>query len=353
MEDINSMDNIVSARRLRKSALKKINSNGIEISNFEIGNKIKEHENFDLDSVEDSKKLKFSFKKKLFIKFFLSINIVFLTLICKLTLKDQVLNNKYAKIVINQYEKDYSKLQVLEKLEKFCNDNFKTLQYIIPNKFLNYINYNYSNFVKEKIINFDVKEEIFSLLNGKENNVNDISNNSIDKNNQEEISGIGGGDPIEATNMEEVASTVSTMENNVDEILNKKINIILPVNGKITSRYGAREQIFDNVNPYHTGIDIANILNTQVTSSTDGIVKKVEEMNKYYGNNVEIETDGVIFKYAHLNKIQVKQGSSIKQGENVGLMGSTGMSTGPHLHFEIKINGNSVDPEKILDFNRS
>ena len=73
-------------------------------------------------------------------------------------------------------------------------------------------------------------------------------------------------------------------------------------------------------------------------------------MNKYYGNNIEIEKDGVIFKYAHLNKINVKKGDSIKQGEVIGLMGSTGMSTGSHLHFEIKINNRTIDPEKIIKF---
>ena len=140
------------------------------------------------------------------------------------------------------------------------------------------------------------------------------------------------------------------MDIDVNEILSKNIDIIVPVKGTITSRYGVREQIFDNVNPYHTGIDIANKNDTEILSATEGVVVKTEKMNKYYGNNIEIEKNGVIFKYAHLNKIQVKEGDIVKQGDVIGLMGSTGMSTGPHLHFEIKINNRTIDPEKILSF---
>ena len=150
--------------------------------------------------------------------------------------------------------------------------------------------------------------------------------------------------------VEEITTTssqVSLMEMDKDEILSKNINIILPVNGTVTSIYGAREEVFENVG-YHTGIDIANSLNTEIKSATDGIVVLAQNMDKYYGNNIEIEKDGVIFKYAHLNEIKVSVGEEVTQGQIIGLMGSTGMSTGSHLHFEIKINDRSVDPELII-----
>ena len=66
------------------------------------------------------------------------------------------------------------------------------------------------------------------------------------------------------------------------------------------------------------------------------------------GIKVEIESNGVIFKYAHLNQINVSEGDSVNQGDVIGLMGSTGASTGSHLHFEIRINGRSVDPELLV-----
>ena len=160
--------------------------------------------------------------------------------------------------------------------------------------------------------------------------------------------GVGGGEPLEAKLIEE---NLTQSQKDVNEILLKKLNIVKPVEGTFTSGYGDREQIFEGVNPYHTGVDIANLLNTQIKSATDGKVTKVMENDKYYGNFVEIELDGVTFKYAHLNEILVKEGDNIKQNDIVGLMGSTGMSTGSHLHFEIRINGRSVDPEEILDFN--
>ena len=138
------------------------------------------------------------------------------------------------------------------------------------------------------------------------------------------------------------------MDLDIQEILAKNINISCPVNGTVTSIYGAREEVFKNVG-YHTGVDIANVLNTPVCSATDGVVVKTQDMDKYYGNNIEIENNGVIFKYAHLNQINVKVGDNISTGDVIGLMGSTGASTGSHLHFEIKINGRTVDPELLVN----
>ena len=134
----------------------------------------------------------------------------------------------------------------------------------------------------------------------------------------------------------------------VEEILSKNISIVQPVYGTVTSLYGAREEILAVVG-YHTGIDIANAYNTQINSATDGKVIKAELNNFYYGNNVEIENDGVVFKYAHMNKILVNEGDNVKQNQVIGLMGATGQATGSHLHFEIRINGRTVDPEMVLE----
>ena len=101
------MENMVSARRLRKSMLKdvggKVNLGDIGISDVTIKRKIKQHENesfFDEEESCEERKKVGNFKKKFFIKFFISVNIIFLCLICKLMFKEQVLNNKYAKYII-------------------------------------------------------------------------------------------------------------------------------------------------------------------------------------------------------------------------------------------------------------
>lgn len=358
------MENIVSARRLRKSMLKdskgKINLGDIGISEIELKKKIREHEKEkfieDKDELEldNIKRFNMKFKYKFFIKFFVAINIVFLCLVCKLMFKEQIRSNKYAEYIINEYNKDYTKIGTLEKIEELSKKGYQIGKYIIPEGVANYISSNYLKYIKPNLAYLSLKDELINVINSNIKKEENVQNTEILENTNSDTiqnEGVGGGEPYEEAKLEEVISAVSIMDMDVNEILSKNINIIVPVSGTITSRYGAREQIFDNVNPYHTGIDIANKNNTQICSSTDGIVTKTEKMNKYYGNNIEIEKDGVIFKYAHLNEIQVKEGDMVKQGDNIGLMGSTGMSTGPHLHFEIRINCRTVDPEKILSFN--
>lgn len=367
------MENIVSARRLRKSMLKSnkmsYNSIGdIGISEYEIKKRVRQHEkeeklSDEYDENEENKTF-LKFKIKLMIQIIIAINIVFISLILKLTFEEKVLNNKYAKIIINEYNKDYSKVGVLEKIEEYTKKCYKVGKYIIPEKIANYTSSKYIEKIKPYLVNFSLKEEVLNVFNNTTNNIesnddnsNSNTNNNNSTNNNEKIEdiGMGGGEPIEQSaivegKLEEAVSAISIMDSDAEEVILKKINIKVPTNGTITSRYGVRNQIFDNVNPYHTGIDIANKLNTEIYSATDGTVKSTENMNKYYGNNIEIEKDGVIFKYAHLNKINAKVGDTVKQGDLIGLMGSTGMSTGSHLHFEIKINNRTIDPEKILNF---
>ena len=68
-----------------------------------------------------------------------------------------------------------------------------------------------------------------------------------------------------------------------------------------------------------------------------------------YGNHYQIQIDDVIIVYAHCKKLYLKEGDTVKQGQNIAEVGSTGNSTGPHLHFEIRRNGKKIDPQLVVD----
>ncbi len=123
---------------------------------------------------------------------------------------------------------------------------------------------------------------------------------------------------------------------------------IRPAVGPVTSPYGPRRSGF------HYGIDIGNKRGTSIVASASGVVVNVVSHCKEgssscggrYGNYITIEhPNGMQTKYAHLQKISVSVGQSVSQGEQIGTLGNTGRSTGPHLHFEvIKSNGSTTRP---------
>lgn len=130
--------------------------------------------------------------------------------------------------------------------------------------------------------------------------------------------------------------------------LSKKLSFQMPVNGRISSDFGNRFHPIDRKMKFHAGIDIAVPLNTPVGASADGVVK-FAGWSDGYGNLVIIQhLDGRESRYGHLNEIQVAEGEKVSGGQQIALSGSTGKSTGPHLHFEIRENGEIVNPFKIL-----
>ncbi|MBQ2938427.1 MAG: peptidoglycan DD-metalloendopeptidase family protein [Clostridia bacterium] len=123
---------------------------------------------------------------------------------------------------------------------------------------------------------------------------------------------------------------------------------IRPVQGTISSRFGQREPTTSTVPKNHTGIDIAASIGTKIIASTGGEVVLASEEGDY-GKHLKIQIGEVSVIYAHCNKLYVKQGDKINQGQEIAEVGSTGNSTGPHLHFEIRISERKIDPEKILE----
>jgi murein DD-endopeptidase MepM/ murein hydrolase activator NlpD len=130
-----------------------------------------------------------------------------------------------------------------------------------------------------------------------------------------------------------------------EETTTKLGNFSWPVTGMLSSRFGMRW------GRPHNGIDIANSgkSNTPITAAMSGVVSDAYFDRSGYGNLVIIDHgDGVQTYYAHLSKITVKEGEKINQGDMLGYMGSTGNSTGYHLHFEIRKNNRPLNPLKYL-----
>jgi murein DD-endopeptidase MepM/ murein hydrolase activator NlpD len=127
-----------------------------------------------------------------------------------------------------------------------------------------------------------------------------------------------------------------------------------PMTGaRITQPFGPSDLVLEPpLGPYphfHTGIDIAAPLGTPVLAAADGIVVGVAHTSVGYGNYVMIaHGGGVITLYAHLLETDVSMGDRVARGKKIGLEGSSGLSTGPHVHFEVRINDQVVDPMRFL-----
>lgn len=137
-------------------------------------------------------------------------------------------------------------------------------------------------------------------------------------------------------------------------LLEKKKNLlastpsIMPTMGTRTSKFGYRLSPFTGLKEFHAGLDIANRRGTKVFATANGKISYAGK-RMFIGNEVLIDHGhGIVTKYGHLSKILVKAGSRIKRGDVIGLMGSTGRSTGPHVHYEVRVNGIPVNPEKYI-----
>lgn len=140
---------------------------------------------------------------------------------------------------------------------------------------------------------------------------------------------------------------LSQMEQDANNIKNT-ISFIKPLEGTISSMFGLRNPTTAFVPKNHTGTDIAAVTGTKIMSATEGTV--IYAGNKGdFGKHIKIQIDDVIVLYAHCNKLYVKEGDVIQQGQEIAEVGSTGNTTGPHLHFEVRYQDRYVDPQLILE----
>ena len=121
-----------------------------------------------------------------------------------------------------------------------------------------------------------------------------------------------------------------------------------PVSGKISSRFGKRTDPVNKKKAIHEGVDIKGKRGDRILATASGKVIKATK-NGGYGNYVEIDHgNGYITAYGHMQNYLVKKGERVKQGQVIGQVGSTGRSTGPHLHYEIQLNKKPIDPVKFI-----
>ena len=123
---------------------------------------------------------------------------------------------------------------------------------------------------------------------------------------------------------------------------------IRPVKGWLTSRFGYRISPFTGRKELHKGLDIANREGTQVVAPADGIIKYAGRKG-LMGKTIDIDHGhGMLTRYGHLKELLKKKGDPVKRGDIIAELGDTGRSTGPHLHYEVHLNGVPVNPIKYI-----
>ena len=157
-----------------------------------------------------------------------------------------------------------------------------------------------------------------------------------------------------AHEIERQQERLSALEN---LLLDRKLNAAVtpsgwPVEGGwISSGFGVRADPFNGHQSYHEGVDIASNMGSPVQAMGDGVVSHSGE-KAGYGLLVEVTHEsGLVTRYAHSSAVLVRVGDRVKKGQPIALVGSSGRSTGPHLHFEVVRNGASVDPMRYLQQN--
>lgn len=226
-------------------------------------------------------------------------------LIEKLKECDTITTYKYYEVALNNETKSYVK--TLEEAEKVVND------------------------IKEEFANDDL--ELNLQINEKyTESIENVDTNSLE---------------VATANVENGAKELKESKENENAlaIVNNIKLSVLPVTGRITSRYGERSSLRRST---HTGLDIACNAGTDIKVVSNGTVTFSGKKGSY-GNLIIVDHgNGVETWYGHCSKLYAKVGDTVTAGDVVAAVGSTGNSTGPHLHFEIRINGECVNPQSYV-----
>ena len=223
----------------------------------------------------------------------------------------------------------------------FC---FQNVEYVFNREFISDVDLLMEN-IKKRALSYEtyVEENIENKIGD-----NEIVNNMETQQLNNEIKSL--------ENITKVEEVVEKVKEKTDE--EKEIEALIgmyqfknPIeeNGVITSNFGKRNSDNENVFEYHTGIDIGAEYGTDIKSSVTGIVTLVSNVGDY-GKQVRVRNNNVTTLYAHCSEILVKEGDIVADGQVIAKVGNSGNSTGPHLHFEIRVDDRCLDPIKLVKF---
>ena len=268
--------------------------------------------------------------------------------------------------IINESPKNKKNIKLFKKLIKqiiICLLIYSIFYAIINNNYI--FSEDFTQKAREILsqdINFSYIYSFFSnALKQEEQNVEQTEKTKEEIQNNEE--NIGGADELPAVEEQYVENTdipEETQETANEEIhvlsqieqdanyVKSTISFIKPLEGTISSMFGLRNPTTASVPKNHTGIDIAAVTGTKIVSATDGTVIYAGEKGDF-GKHIKMQVNDVIVLYAHCNKLYVEEGNIIKQGQEIAEVGSTGNTTGPHLHFEVRYQDRCIDPQLILE----
>ena len=259
-------------------------------------------------------------------------------------------NRPITKVPVNNQKKDIKLLRKMIIQIVVCISIYMGIYAIYNNKYV------FSeDFIKKanEILSYDTNfKELYDNTRNRFqawfSNTNNEETNQEQQENTEQ-NGIGGAsEEVGQENKPENEQVqLSQEEQDIQDVKNTT-TFIKPVEGTISSPYGRRDTATGTVPKDHTGTDIAAITGTKIKSATEGEVVLVSEEGDY-GKHLKVQIGEVSIIYAHCNNIYVKQGDKLVQGQEIAEVGSTGNSTGPHLHFEIRVHERTVNPQSILE----